>query len=73
MENTAIPVLKKYGIYQARMFAVLTYQSENLNLGRLSQPDHGAFKEYDRFLREYLRDREYEKVREARRHAGLRI
>ncbi|MBR0186659.1 MAG: hypothetical protein IJQ24_11590 [Synergistaceae bacterium] len=73
MENTAIPVLKKYGSYQARMFSVLSYQSEKLNIRRLSQPDYGAFKEYDRFLREFMTEREYERVKEDREKADLRI
>lgn len=73
MENTAIPVLKKYAAYQVQMFKILNRYSEILKLGKLSQPDYSAFKEYDKFLREYMTEREYEKVKEKRRNAGLRI
>ena len=73
MENTAIPTLKKYALYQARIFKALNVYSVSLKQGKLPQPDYSAFKEYDKFLREYMTEREYEKVKEKRRNAGLRI
>lgn len=73
MKNTAIPVLKKYGIYQSRMFKLLKSQSIALKIERLLPPDHGAFKEYDQFLRENLNEHEYKRVIEARQSYGLKI
>ena len=73
MENTGIPVMKGYSLVQSEAFATLAFFSEKLGLGVLIQPGFGAFREYDKFLREHMTEQEYVEVQNKRREMGLRI